>query len=116
MSQDPQHFRYPPIYPGFEWNATIALKTKSPFFPEGCRLRADIRANPNSPIIGSLTTENGGLRRIDDERIAITIPAETTALITATRVIFDPIRTDIVRHLGFRVTIPVEKSGTAPHA
>lgn len=110
-------YPYKPIIPGFPWDVTLRVKSKNPFFPEGA-YRAEVRVNPNSAVITTLTTENGGLIRLDDGRMQVVIAGAGTASIRSETVYFDVIRVDEAEdvHTGLRVHVPVNRTITAAHA
>ena len=98
----------PAIVAGYEYR--LQLEADSPVFPEGCTLAAQVRARVSDhTIIATLTTANGGLLRISDTIIEITIPAAGTANLSPGSVVMDMVRTDLEpdRHLNFTLEIPV---------
>jgi hypothetical protein len=98
----------PAIVAGYEYR--LQLEADSPVFPAGCSLTAHVRAKvSDSAIIATLTTVNGGLTRISDKVVEITITPSETAGLTAGSVVMDMVRTDIEpdRHLNFTLEIPV---------
>ena len=63
----------PAIVAGYEYR--LQLEADSPVFPAGCALAAQVRAKvSDSTVIATLTTANGGLARISDTVVEITIP------------------------------------------
>jgi hypothetical protein len=98
----------PAIVAGYEYR--LQLEADSPVFPEGCTLAAQIRAKvSDSAVITTLTSANGGLARISDTVVEITIPGAATANIPPGSVVMDMVRTDLEpdRHLNFTLEIPV---------
>jgi hypothetical protein len=98
----------PAIVAGYEYR--LQLEADSPVFPAGCTLAAQVRAKvSDSAVIAILTTGNGGLARISDTVVEITIPSGATANLPAGSVVMDMVRTDLEpgRHLNFTLEIPV---------
>ena len=98
----------PAIVAGYEYR--LQLEADSSVFPAGCTLAAQVRARVSDiAVIATLTTENGGLARISDTVVEITIPPAATANLSAGSVVMDMVRTDLEpdRHLSFTLEIPV---------
>jgi hypothetical protein len=98
----------PAIVAGYEYR--LHLEADSPVFPAGCALTAHVRAKvSDSTIIATLTTGNGGLARISDTVVEITIPPAATASLSPGSVVMDVVRTDLDpdQHLNFTLEIPV---------
>jgi hypothetical protein len=98
----------PAIVAGYEYR--LQLEADGPVFAAGCALAAQVRAKvSDSTVIATLTTGNGGLSRISDTVVEITIPAVATANLPAGSVVMDMVRTDLDpdRHLNFTLEIPV---------
>ena len=103
----------PAIVAGYEYK--LQLEAGSPVFPQGCTLTAQVRAKVSATTtIATLTTANGGLARISDTVVEITIPPAATASLTPGSVVMDMVRTDLEpdRHLNFTVEIPVVRPVT----
>lgn len=103
----------PAIVAGYEYR--LQLEADTPVFPAGCALAAQVRARVrDSTVIATLTTANGGLARISDFVLEITIPAAATANLSPGSVVMDMVRTDIDpgRHLNFTLEIPVVRPVT----
>jgi hypothetical protein len=103
----------PAIVAGYEYR--LQLEADSPVFPAGCALAAHVRAKvSDNTIIATLTTANGGLTRISDTVVEITIPPAATAGLSAGSVVMDMVRTDLEpdRHLNFTLEIPVVRPVT----
>ena len=63
----------PAIVAGYEYR--LQLEADSPVFPAGCALAAQVHAKvSDSAVIATLSTGNGGLARISDTVVEITIP------------------------------------------
>ena len=98
----------PAIVAGYEYR--LQLEADSPVFPEGCMLAAQVRVKvSDSAIIATLTTANGGLARMSDTVVEITIPPAATENLPPGSVVMDMVRTDLdpERHLNFTLEIPV---------
>jgi len=103
----------PAIVAGYVYK--LQLEADSPVFPEGCSLTAQVRARvSDSAVIATLTTANGGLLRISDTVVEITIPPAATANLPPGSVVMDMVRTDLEpdRHLSFTLEIPVVRPVT----
>jgi hypothetical protein len=98
----------PVILIGYEYR--LQLEADSPVFPAGCTIAAQVRAKvSDNTAIATLTTANGGLARISDTVVEITIPPAATANLPPGSVVMDMVRTDLEpdRHLNFTLEIPV---------
>ena len=98
----------PVIVAGYEYR--LQLEADSTVFPLGCTLAAQLRGKvSDSAVITTLTTENGGLVRISDTIVEISIPPAATALLLPGSVVMDMVRTDLEpdRHLNFTLEITV---------
>jgi hypothetical protein len=98
----------PAIVAGYEYR--LQLEADSAVFPHGCSLTAQVRAKvSDNNIITTLTTANGGLARISDTVVEITIPPAATASLPPGSIVMDVVRTDLEpdRHLNFTLEIPV---------
>ncbi len=98
----------PAIVAGYEYR--LQLEADGPVFPVGCALSAQVRGKvSDSTVIATLTTGNGGLVRISDTVVEITIPPAATVNLPPGSVVMDMVRTDLEpdRHLNFTLEIPV---------
>jgi hypothetical protein len=108
-----------PLIPGFPWAIELEFASDPPqvplvvFFPVGVQLRASVRvlsrAEPNAPVLATLTTADGTIERLSDSLVRCTIPAAVSRDWRAKVVAFDLIRTDTVPdvHCGVRVEVPI---------
>jgi len=106
-------FDGPAIVAGYEYK--LQLEAESPVFPEGSSLTAHVRCRvSDNAFIATLTTANGGLARVSDTTLEITIPAAAKASLTPGSVVMDMVRTDLEpdRHLNFTLEIPVVRPVT----
>jgi len=100
----------PALIAGYTYK--LQLETDVATFLEGCTLTAHVRTKvSDSAVLAMLTTANGGLTRLSDTVVEITIPGNTTASLHAGSVVLDVVRTDLEpdRHLAFHLEIPVIK-------
>ncbi len=98
----------PAIVAGYEYR--LQIEADGPIFPLGSALLAQVRAKvSDSSVIATLSTSDGGLMRISDTVVQITIPPSATASLTSASVFMDMVRTDLNpdRHLNFTLEIPV---------
>lgn len=87
----------PPVVPGFEYAVRIEVSGGEAVFPQGVQLRAQVRRFAASgELIAELTTENGGLSRVDDRTVEVRISRDATAELAGKQsIIFDLVRTDV---------------------
>jgi hypothetical protein len=108
----------PPIARGYHYPVDVGLDAA--LFPEGCKLRAEIRnfVGAGGMPAGTLTTEDGGITRLDDQTIRLDIKGEMTGRLTNSTAVLDVVRTDLSpdEWLPFQITLPVVKPVTAPGA
>ena len=111
-----KRFNYKPIRPGFDWAFTLVLKASPGLFPEGVRLRAQIRYDEGEAVLATLTTEAGNFVRIDDQTLAVSISGSLSRGWQEGSVMFDLVRVDTEHpvHLDLRVTVATETSLTDP--
>ena len=68
----------PAIVAGYAY--TLQIETDGATFPVGCTLIAHVRGKvSDSTVLATLSTANGGLTRLSDTILEITIPAPATA-------------------------------------
>lgn len=95
---------------GYQWRMDVLVKSKIMLFDEGARFAAQVRDNPLSDVtLAALTTENGGITRINSFTLRILVPASATAGMKPGKVFIDVARVDRdpPEHLGFRLEVPV---------
>ncbi len=98
----------PAIVAGYEYK--LQIEADGPIFPAGCALTAQVRTKvSDSAVVATLSTGNGGLARVSDTVVEITIAPSATAALAAGSVFMDMVRTDLNpdRHLNFNLEIPV---------
>lgn len=108
-----------PIAIGYRWQqrvSAVIADSSAALFPSGTTLRAQVRSVKNSPtVLATLTTENGGLARVDDNTFDIFMTSEQTALMAAGHVYLDLARTDIgPDYFYFMLKIEVLQPVTRP--
>lgn len=98
----------PAVLIGYEYS--LRIEADAGLFPEGAQFAAHVRqkrsaAEPQA----TLTSDNGGLIRVDDTTLEIRIPAAETSGMSAGTVLVDVVRTDTTppHHLRFSLEIPV---------
>ncbi|WAJ27133.1 hypothetical protein [Antarcticirhabdus aurantiaca] len=116
-----QTIQGPPIVLSYAYTLRIAVTGQGGdvLFPDGCELRADVRSYPGArSILAELSTQNGGLVRIDDGTIEVRLTAEQTAAIGHSSVVLDLARTDPNPdvYLYVALKIPVQKPVTRGQA
>lgn len=98
----------PAIVIGYRYK--VPIEADAALFPAGATFTAHVRSKVTSTdILATLTTANGGLLRISDTQLEITISAAQSAGMAAGTVELDIVRTDVspIQHLGFALKIPV---------
>lgn len=101
----------PPIDIGYSWSMNLTAEASSPLFPSGVTIVSHVRENVESQtILSTLTTENGGLTRVSDTEITITIPEDDTIDMPVGSVVLDLVRTDVDPNepMRIRLTIPTQ--------
>lgn len=100
------------IQSGYGWTARLAIGDGTVLFPAGAKFRAQVRRAPDiQEILFEMTSDNGGITRVDGNKIDLSIPGTATASWPTNRKVYiDVVRTDVTppQHLGFRLTVPVQ--------
>ncbi len=103
---------------GYQWGYRIEIQGQvTPYFPSGCELLAHVKMDKAEITPrATLTTENGGLTRVDDYTVDIVITAAQTATLLPGTAVFDIVRTDtaIDANLGIEGYVTVEQPPTRP--
>jgi len=101
------------VAPG--WHYGIYLRAQcpagqNPLFPSGVELFAQVRQQADWPVLAELSTETGGIMRISDAELVISIAANLTAAFKRGYVYADIVRSGWVPGYfpGLRLMIPVE--------
>lgn len=100
-----------PIVKGYPYALRVEVTGGEPMFPIGCALRAQVRDYVKSEtVIAELTTENGGIVRVNDTTIDIAMSPEDTAKTDNKTAVLDFVRTDPTPdvYLYVQLMIPVE--------
>lgn len=104
-----------PIIAGYDWSLPVQVVTDGdPAFPVGVALAAHVRYNTNDDTrLAELTSANGGVERVSNTQIVLTIAGSVSAN-WRLPVVLDLVRTDLApdQHYGFRLRIPVVQSVT----
>jgi hypothetical protein len=98
----------PVILIGYDWCLHIAAE--APVFLDGASYTGQVRAHVSSPdVLATLRSDAGGITRISDTVLEISLQAAQTALLSPGRIVLDLVRIDLTpgRHLGFVLEIPV---------
>ncbi|UHD45342.1 hypothetical protein LUX29_20495 [Aureimonas altamirensis] len=108
----------PPIVPGYAYAIQIEVAGDDEIFPASCRLLAELRRFTYSPLLARLTTDNGGLARIDDNTIEVRLTAAQTEQIEGSSVMLDFVRTDVDpdAYQYVQIRLPVMNAVTRPAA
>jgi hypothetical protein len=94
----------PPVAIGYEYALEIRVAGTDEVFPENALLRAQVRARETSAeVITELTSDNGGLTRVDGHTVEVRIPASVTANL-GKQIVFDLVRDDDYLYLRLQVT------------
>lgn len=110
-----QYLQGKAIQTGCEWRLKIKIvSTALETFPTTAKFTAHVRANPDSPVLATLTTAAGHIKRVDGSSIEIILPGTMSVNWSAGKVVMDVVRTDLTDkiHLGFDLEIPVKRSIT----
>jgi hypothetical protein len=97
------------IVAGYRWSLRIEMDVVA--FPVGVRLVGHVRRKIGDAIkLADLSTDDGTIVRVDDTHIDIVLDGDVSAQWAAGTVVMDLVRvdTDPDRHLGFKLTVPVE--------
>lgn len=113
MSVQQQRIKARSINPGFEWRLRIVVSGALTFEADA-RYAAQVRPQINQPALATMTTENGGIRRINSRTLELFLTADATADMAPGAVLVDVVRVfpTPVQNLGFRLTVPVKLSVT----
>ncbi|MGR6327710.1 hypothetical protein ACU5AX_01455 [Sphingomonas sp. XXL09] len=109
----------PPIAAGYSYRVRLQVTGEEPVFPLGCRLRAQVRPYVGSPdVAGTLTTENGGITRIDDSTVELDLPEGLTSNIGNDAAWLDLARADLDpdEWIPVQIKLPVLVPVTEPEA
>jgi len=103
----------PAIIIGYEYHLQIEAATD--LFPTAARLTGQLRSKVSAAsVLATLSTGNGGIRRVSVRTLELVIPAEATATLSPGSAVLDLVRTDLTppRHLAFLLEIPVVRPVT----
>ena len=108
-----------PIAAGYVYKTRLQVSGEDVVFPAGCLLRAQVRPFVGAAhLAGTLTTENGGLTRVDDHTLDIVVPDDVTANIGNAKAWLDIARVDVDpdEWVGVQIQLPVVTPVTEPLA
>jgi hypothetical protein len=108
-----------PIAAGYVYKTRLQVTGEEPVFPVGCQLRAQVRPFVAAAhLAGTLTTENGGITRVDDSTVDLVLSEAITANIGKSKAVLDIVRVDVEpdEWLAVQVTLPVITPITVPEA
>lgn len=103
----------PAIIIGYEYRLQIEAETD--LFPGVAQLTGQLRSKVSSAqVLATLSTGNGGIRRVAIRALELVIPPEVTATLSPGSAVLDLVRTDLTppRHLAFLLEIPVVRPVT----
>lgn len=97
------------IVKGEPYGVRLRAVGPTPVFPVGCRLLAQLRDYVGAfKLVAELSFDNGGLTRIDDDRIDIRLSADATRKLRSDAAVIDFVRTDVPeRYLYILIQFPV---------
>lgn len=98
----------PAIIIGYEYR--LQIEAESDLFPSGAAFAGQLRAKISAATpVTTLTTNNGGVRRLTDRVLELIAPAAATTNLSPGSAVLDLVRTDLSppRHLAFLLEIPV---------
>lgn len=100
---------------GYPWSIDIQVDGPTVLFPEGCALIAQVRKQtPDSAVLATMSTGNGGITRVSDTEITMALTATQTATLTTGYVTTDLVRSDTspATFVGLAIDIPVLQPAT----
>ena len=98
----------PAILIGYAWR--LHIEAEAPVFTEGASYAGHLRLKPSDPtLLAELSSADGGIARITDTVLELSLNPSQTAALTPGRVVLDLVRTDLEPdlHLGFLIELPV---------
>lgn len=81
-------------------------------FPVGVRLAMQVRQEPGAAVLATLTTDNGGLARVSDTELMVSISAAATATFPVGYVYGDVVRLSDGVYFIPSIMFPVRKPVT----
>jgi len=103
----------PAIIIGYEYR--LQIEAEADLLPVGVQLTGQLRSKVSAaPVLATLSTGNGGIRRLSVRKLELVIPPEATAALLPGSAVLDLVRTDLTppRHLAFLLEIPVVRPVT----
>jgi hypothetical protein len=98
----------PAILVGYQYH--LRLEAEAPLFPTGALFTGHMRAKPSdAQLLAVISSADGGVVRVDDHVIDLTLSPTQTAGLIPGRVVLDLVRIDLEPdlHLGFSLELPV---------
>ena len=98
----------PAILVGYQYR--LRLEAEAPLFPAGALFTGHMRTKPSdAQLLAVISSADGGVVRVDDHVIDLTLSPTQTAGLTPGRVVLDLVRIDFDPdlHLGFSLELPV---------
>lgn len=103
----------PAIIIGYEYR--LQIEAEADLFPAEAQLTGQLRSKVSAAsVLATLSTGNGGIRRVSVRTLELVIPPEVTAPLSPGSAVLDLVRTDLTppRHLSFLLEIPVVRPVT----
>ena len=98
----------PAILVGYQYH--LRLEAEAPLFPTGALFIGHMRVKPSdAQILAVISSADGGVTRVSDCVVDLTLSPSQTAGLTPGRVVLDLVRIDLEPdlHLGFSLELPV---------
>ena len=103
----------PAIIIGYE--NRLQIEAEADLFSAEAQLTGQLRSKVSAaPVLATLSTGNGGIRRLSVRKLELVIPPEATAALLPGSAVLDLVRTDLTppRHVAFLLEIPVVRPVT----
>lgn len=110
-----QYLQARAIHTGAEWRLKFSISSSAPIsFPDTAKFKCQIRAKPDEKVLAEMTTDNGGIIRVNDNSLELYMKGDKSKNWKVPHVLLDIIRTDLMEpvHLGFTLKVPVNRSIT----
>lgn len=94
---------------GYPWR--LDLEAETALFPTQAKFAAQVRAKGGgaNTVLATLTSANGGIARLSDTKLRLSIPPEKTSTMLEGFVVMDVARTDLTpkEYMNFILEVPV---------
>jgi hypothetical protein len=110
-----QTFKGKIITAGYDWSIRLSFANSPVTFPAEATFTSQVRRDPDvDDVLATLTTENGGITRVDSTTIDIRLPGAMSDGWPNRTAYIDVVRTDVTpkQHLGFELRVPVRRAIT----